>query len=125
MRNKLMAGIWRYLVGVPPFLWEKQIKKAMGKVIRSTQFMTPEHRQVHHYVVKEMPYLAKPISSELVAENLGLNPNRALEILRELEKRLTFLSMNKDSEVVWAYPITVEKTPHAIKFNTGEELYAA
>ena len=54
MRNKLMAGVWRYIVGVPPFLWEKQIEKSVAKVKRATGFMTPEHRLVHHFVVREM-----------------------------------------------------------------------
>jgi hypothetical protein len=26
---------------------------------------------------------------------------------------------------LWAYPVTVDKTPHRITFNTGEKLYAA
>jgi hypothetical protein len=51
MRNKLMAGVWRYILGVPPILWERQIEKAMQKVNRSTRFMSQEHRLVHHFVV--------------------------------------------------------------------------
>ena len=125
MRNKLMAGIWRYIVGVPPFLWEKQIEKAVAKAKRSTEFMTPEHRLVHHFVVREMPRLGRPISAELVAEELALPPERVSEILNDLEKHLTFLCANSDGEVIWAYPVTVEKTPHAITFQTGEPLYAA
>ena len=27
MSNKLLAGVWRTMVGVPPFLWEKQIER--------------------------------------------------------------------------------------------------
>jgi hypothetical protein len=125
MRNKLMAGIWRYVVGVPPFLWEKQIEKAMGKAKIATEFMTPEHRLVHHFVVREMPRLGKPIPSELVAEELALPLERASEILEDLEKHLTFLCSNSDGDVSWAYPVTVDKTPHAITFHTGERLYAA
>ncbi len=125
MRNKLMAGVWRYIVGVPPFLWEKQIEKSVAKVKRATEFMTPEHRLVHHFVVREMPLLGRPIPKELVAEELALPLKRVSEILDDLEKHLTFLCTNNDAEVIWAYPVTVEKTPHAITFNTGEQLYAA
>ena len=89
MRNKLMAGVWRYMLGVPPFLWEKQIKKAIQKVKRSTRFMSPEHRSVHHFVVREMPRFGGPISPERVAQGLGLTLERATEILGDLEKRLT------------------------------------
>jgi hypothetical protein len=125
MRNKLMSGIWRYIIGVPPFLWEKQIEKAAGKAKIATGFMTPEHRLVHHFVVREMPRLGGPIPLQVIAEELALTPERVLEILQELEKRLTFLVMNTNTEVIWAYPVTVEKTPHSITFNTGEQLYAA
>ena len=65
MRNNLMSGIWRYVVGVAPFLWEKQIEKAEEKVKRSTKFMTPEHRLVHHFVVREMPRLGRPVPRKL------------------------------------------------------------
>ena len=84
MRNKLMAGVWRYMLRIPPFLWEKQIKKAAGKVKRSTRFMSPEHRSVHHFVVKEMPRIGDPISSERVAQELGLTLERAEAILKDL-----------------------------------------
>lgn len=125
MRNKLMAGVWRYVLGVPPFLWEKQIEKAVHKVEGSTGFMSAEHRLVHHYAVRELPRLGRPVPPDLVAQELSLTPERAAEILEELEKHLTFVSRDHDGQVVWAYPVTVEKTPHSITFNSGERLYAA
>ena len=125
MRNKLMAGVWRYILGVPPFLWEKQIEKAVHKVRRSTRFMSAEHRLVHHYVVRELQRRGKPISPDLVAQELALTPERAGEILDELEQHLTFVCRDSEGQVVWAYPVTVERTPHAITFDSGEQLYAA
>ena len=38
---------------------------------------------------------------------------------------MTFLFRDNHGRVVWAYPVTVEKTPHHVRFDTGEELYAA
>jgi len=38
MSNKLLAGVWRTMVGVPPFLWEKQIEK---KASSSGRKITP------------------------------------------------------------------------------------
>ena len=84
MRNKLMAGVWRYIVGVPPFLWEKRLEKAAAKVKHHTRFMTPEHRSVHHFVVREMPRLGRPIPAELVAEQLGLAGERVTKIVQDL-----------------------------------------
>jgi hypothetical protein len=125
MRNKLMAGVWRYILGVPPFLWEKQVERAVDKVQRSTGFMSAEHRLVHHYVVRELPRYGRPIPPDLVARELALTPERTAEILEELEKHLTFVCTDNEGQVVWAYPVTVEKTPHTATFNSGEQLYAA
>ncbi|MEW6350164.1 MAG: hypothetical protein AB1646_13945 [Thermodesulfobacteriota bacterium] len=125
MGNRLMIGVWRYLVGVPEFLWEKQIEKSERKVTRHTRFMSPEHRLVHHFAVREMPRLGSPIPPEQISRELGLTAERTVQILDDLEKRLTFLYRNGEGQVTWAYPVTVEKTPHAVTFDSGERLYAA
>jgi hypothetical protein len=125
MENKLLTGVWRYLVGVPPRLWEKQIEKARHKVKKSTRFMSPDHRRVHYFVVRELPRLGAPLAPETVSRELELTLERTVDILRDLEEHLTFLYRNMQGEVVWAYPVTVEKTPHRITFSSGESLYAA
>lgn len=113
------------MVGIPPYLWEKRIEKAKHKVNQATRFMSSEHRLVHHFVVREMPWIGSPIPAEMVAQYLAIPLERTTEILRDLEKRLTFLCRNDQGQVVWAYPVTVEKTPHSITFDSGEHLYAA
>lgn len=125
MDNKLLMGIWRTMVRVPPALWEKQIEKARRRVKKSTRFMSPEHRSVHHYVVRELPRIGRPIPAEKVARELPLSREHAVDILNDLEEHLTFLCRNEQGQVAWAYPVTVEKTPHRITFNSGEQLYAA
>jgi hypothetical protein len=125
MTNKLLMGFWRTMVGVPPVLWEKQIERMRHKVKKSTRFMSPEHRLVHHYVVRELPRLGEPIPVERVAQGLALGVEQTIDILKELEERLTFLYRNEQGQVLWAYPVTVEKTPHRITFGSGERLYAA
>jgi hypothetical protein len=42
-----------------------------------------------------------------------------------LEQHLTFLFRNKQGSVVWAYPVTVDPTPHRVTFNTDEQINAA
>ena len=125
MTDKLMLGLWRYMLKVPPFLWEKQISKAKKKFEAENSFMTKEHGLVHHLVVRELPYAGKPLSPEYIADKLILPITRVKTILDDLEKRMTFLFRNKKGEVVWAYPVTVDKTPHHLTFSTGERLYAA
>lgn len=125
MGNKLMAGIWRYIVGVPPFLWERQIANSVEEVKRSTGFMSREHRLVHHYVVRELPRYGKPMPPDVVAEGLGLARDKVVEILGDLEQHLTFVYRDLAGRVVWAYPVTVEETPHSLTFHSGERINAA
>jgi hypothetical protein len=126
MENKLMAGVGDLMVDVPPLLWEKQIEtRAKQTGIQSSRFMSPEHRLVHHFVVRELPHVGGPIPAEMVARELDIPLERTRTILQDLEDHLTFLVKNSQGQVVWAYPVTVEKTPHAIAFKSGERLYAA
>ena len=125
MKNKIMIGSWRYMLNVPPFLWKKQIFKAKKKFQTEFSVMSENHRLVDHFVVRELPYVGNPLSPRFVANKLGLAVGRVKVILDDLEKHMTFLFRNGQGEVVWAYPVTVEKTPHHVTFNTGEQLYAA
>jgi hypothetical protein len=125
MADKIMTGMWRYLINVPNFMWRRQIPKVERKFSSHLKFMSDEHRLVHHFVVRELPLAGKPLSPAYTAEKLAIPPERVKSILDDLERHMTFLFRNADGEVVWAYPVTVEKTPHSITFDTGEKIYAA
>jgi len=113
------------MVNVPSFLWKKQIFQAKKKFETELAFMSEEHRLVHHFVVKELPYVGKPLPPDFVANKLGLAIDRVNIILDDMEQHMTFIFRNSRKEVVWAYPVTVEITPHHLTFDSGEELYAA
>ncbi len=125
MSNKLMLGLWRYVLHVPPFIWQKQIEKGKRRFETEYGKMPKDFRNVHHFVVRELPRIGKPLPEGMIAGELGIAIDRVRTALDYLEKRMTYLYRNKAGEVIWAYPVTVEKTPHRIAFNTGEELYAA
>lgn len=125
MQNKLMLGLWRFMINVPAALWEKEMEKGRKKFEEATRFMTPEHRLVHHFVVRELPFAGKPLAPEFISTRLEMAAARVKAVLDDLEKRMTFLFRNRSGEVVWAYPVTVEQTPHRVTFSTGERLYAA
>jgi len=125
MKSKVMLGLWRYILSVPPFLLEKERARARERVLSNLAFMTPEHRRVHHHVVRQLPFSGKPLAPADIAEVLQMKRARLAEILDDLEKHMTFLFRNPEGDVIWAYPVTVEKTPHAVVFSTGEQIYAA
>lgn len=125
MSNRLMSGFWRFMLSVPPFLWEKEISKSKKRMKAGLAFMSREHRLVHHHVVRELPHAGEPLAPDMIAESLKLSAEQVNVILNELEEHKTFLFRNSKGAVVWAYPVTVEETPHHITFSTGEQLYAA
>jgi len=125
MNNRLMLGLWRYMFNVPASLWENLSAKKTKLFLANLGFMTDEHRLIHHFVVKELPFAGKPLAPEFIANAVNMPTERIVAILDDLETHMTFLFRNAGGEVVWAYPVTVERTPHEVTFNTGEQLYAA
>ena len=125
MANQLMSGFWRLMLSVPPFMWEAQIAKARRKIQGGMGFMSPDHRAVHHFAVRELPRSGRPLPTDAVAAGVNLPEDTVKRLLDDLEARMTFLFRNPDGEVTWAYPVTVEPTPHAVTFSSGEQLYAA
>ncbi len=127
MKDRIMLGLWKYMLSIPPFLMDMKKQLARGKMRYEAAmgFMTGDHRRVHHFVVRELPDAGKPLSPEFIAGKLGLHRDRVVSVLNDLEKHITFLFRNAQGEVTWAYPVTVEKTPHRLTFSSGEQVYAA
>jgi len=125
MKESVLFGQGRQYNEIPRQKWEEHLKQAPTHDDPRHAFMTDEHRQVRNFVVRELPRLGKPMPAGFIAESLKQPLGRVNTILVDLEKYLFFLVRNGQGEVTWAYPITVEKTPHALTFSSGERLYAA
>ncbi len=87
--------------------------------------MTEEHQRLRYFVVRELPRVGVPLEPELLTRALNLPLARVLDLLEELERRLFFLVRNERGAVSWAFPVTVEQTPHHMVFSTGERLHGA
>jgi hypothetical protein len=61
----------------------------------------------------------------MIAADLGIPLAQTTTLLDDLEKRLTFLYRNPQGAVTWAYPVTVEPTPHCVAYGSGDSGYAA
>ena len=125
MSNRVLRGFWGHMLPIPPALWQKGIAKLKKKIEAELGFMSEEHRMIHHFVVQELPRVGESLSPELIAKKLDRSLSRVTAILGELERHMTFLFRNSEGAVVWAYPVTVEATPHHVTFSTGEQVYAA
>jgi hypothetical protein len=118
--DSLLLGVWRYLLPIPRAIWQRQVGGGFD-----LDFMSEEHHRVRNYVVREMPRIGEPISPERITEDLDLPFDRVAHILDELERHMTFLFRSDGRDVTWAYPVTVEATPHRVTFDTGERIHAA
>ena len=125
MRNSLLLGLWRLMVPLPETLWQGQVTKGAEGTLANLAFMSKEHHRVRDFVVREIPCAGEPLSPEAIAGALGLPLARLIDLLDELERNMTFLFRNEQGAVTWAYPVTVDQTPHRLAFSSGEQGYAA
>ncbi len=89
-----------------------------------TDFMTPAHHAVRNFVVRELPRnQGRPLDPVQIARSLHLPDVPAL--LDDLEKHLFFLVRNRSGQVSWAFPVTSDRTPHRLRFGTGERIFGA
>jgi hypothetical protein len=125
MKNSILLGWWRYMLKVPPFLQAKKHAEMKARMEENLSFMTEDHRRVHHCVVRKLPDAAAPLTPDWIAGKVGLPVARTIAVLKDLEEHMTFLFRTPQGDVLWAYPVTREETPHRVTFDTGAEVYAA
>ena len=125
MSESILIGRGRQVSEMSREAWEQHLAQVPLHSGARLGFMTEEHRLVHHFVVRELPKIGEPISPELVADRLALPAQRVKSIFDDLEKHMTFICRNDEGMAVWAYPVTVQKTPHRLTFSSGEQIYAA
>lgn len=124
MSERLLLGISRYMIPIPRVVWQPLMRAGVRKEGASLNFMSEDHHRVRDFAVRELPRTGAPLSPATIAESLDLSLPRVRSILDELEQHLTFLFRSDGEEVTWAYPVTVEETPHHARFSSGEEAYS-
>jgi hypothetical protein len=120
MNKSLLLGIWHHTIPIPQWVWQRQVRGDAN-----LDFMTEEHHRIRNFVVTELPRAGEPLTPEFIAQALKLPLDQLVPILNDLEKRMTFLFRNEQGAVAWAYPVTVDQTPHRMTFSTGEQVNAA
>lgn len=123
MADFILIGRRDAILQIPAERWRQHLAQAQHQ---SFSFMTSDHHLVRNFVVSELPRnQGNPLRPADVAQRLRLSLSRINTMLEELEKHLFFLVRNQAGEVSWAFPVTVERTPHHLSFNTGERIFAA
>ncbi len=87
--------------------------------------MSEDHHRVRNFVVTELPRTGEPLGLASISRHLNLSLAQVRVLVEELERGLFFLVRNAQGAVSWAFPVTVDETPHHLAFSTGERLNAA
>lgn len=125
MEDNILLGRDQKIIEIPLAMWEQHLAQIPQHSQSRLNFMTEAHHRIRYFAVKEIANKQKPIEPELIAKELNMPLEQVNAILEELERRLFFLVRNEQGAVAWAYPVTVETTPHKLNFLSGERLYAA
>lgn len=89
-------------------------------------FMTPEHHAVRNFVVRELPRnRQRPLTPAQIARSVRFDISAVTRLLDDLEPRLFFLVRDARGNVSWAFPVTSDRTPHRLRFSTGERISGA
>ncbi|MGI9604659.1 MAG: hypothetical protein ACR2P0_00840 [Acidimicrobiales bacterium] len=110
--------------------WKRELEGAPAAIASRLAFMDENHHRVRNHLVRQLPYEgAAGLSPQATAAATDLPVDRVQSILEELERNLFFLVRDPSGRgaqnVTWAFPVTVERTPHHVAFSTGENTYAA
>ncbi len=122
--DRILLGLGKHLIQVPRVVWQPLLRASARRARASLSFFSSDHHRVRDFVVRELPRIGAPLGPGAIAEGLELGLPRVREILDELEAGKIFLFRGDGETVTWAYPVTVEETPHAVRFGTGEEAYS-
>ncbi|UCG24515.1 MAG: hypothetical protein JSW55_00480 [Chloroflexota bacterium] len=125
MNESVLLGRGKELIAVPWRAWLGHLDDVPEHGRSRLAFMTEEHHRVRYFVVRELPRAGTVLTPEFIASALNLTEDRVQQILAELEKKLFFLWRDEAGAVAWAFPVTVDQTPHVIRFSSGERLYGA
>ncbi len=126
MQDRILIGRQEQIISIPDDMWRQHHEQAQQRGSTRLSFMTEDHRRIRNFVVSELPRNnGKPLTAEVIASRLLIPFDRVVEILAELQKRLVFLVLNDAGEVSWAFPVTTDRTPHRLRFSSGERLFAA
>jgi len=126
MQDRILIGRQEKIISIPDDVWRHHLAEAQQHGSSRLSFMTEDHHSIRNFVVSELPRNnGKPLTAEAISNRVMIPFDRVVEILAELQKRLFFLVLNEAGEVSWAFPVTTDRTPHRLRFSSGERLFAA
>ncbi len=124
-KHKLYMGFLGFLMPIPSLLSDKGARKGEKGAKANADSLSKEERRVHHFIVMKMAVVKDPITTELIANELGMPNDQAHQIINKLENLKTFIYRSDGKGINWAYPFSLENTGFRMTASSGEQFFAA
>ena len=121
----MKLGLNGFLVPVPGSLVRYLAGRESARWGRKNARLSPLQATVRRLAVQHLPASEGPLTAEAIAELGGLPGPDVAVALGELHRKLGFLALDGDGAVAWAYPVTLDNTPHHLTFESGERMSGA
>lgn len=125
MMDHMNVGFRRHMFKLPRALGRRRVASLAGRARTIMDGLTEQHRTLHRFVVAELARAARPLTPELIAEQLGLAPDEVAGLIDDLGEKKALIARDASGAITWGYPVTVDETPHRLCFESGDRLFAA
>jgi len=125
LKHKLYMGFRGFMMRVPPLLSDKGAKKGEKGAKANADCLSRDERSVHHFIVMKMAVVKDPITTESIANEMGMPKDRVHQIINKLENLKTFIYRDDGKGINWAYPLSLENTGFRMTASSGEQFFAA
>ena len=124
--DTILVGGGKGFETVPDAEWKAHLAHLPARFAKRLEFMTRSHRAIRELAVRELPREnERTLKADRVAATLGLPLPQVVNILDDLERNLFFLVRDSHGDIAWAFPVSAERTPHQLKFDSREWTYGA
>jgi uncharacterized protein YqjF (DUF2071 family) len=124
-KGKILTGIWRKIIPVPPFIFNMEATKLKDTFAKKSARLSEDERGLHHFIVKTIMDTGKPVPLELIAQKRNMPLTQVKDIVDKLESFKMYFFRYEDEKINWAYPVTAAATPHQIFFSPNKQVSAA
>ena len=125
MSGQILVGQGREIRSTADDEFVAAVNHLPERMAERLAFMSRDHHAVRDFVVREMPRHRRRLSPRQIATATGVDFQRVLTILSDLEKHLFFLVRNSEGDVNWAFPVTTDVTAHRLSFSSSENIFGA
>ena len=125
VKHKLYVGYQGIMLPVPPVLSKKGAQKGEKGAKANADSLTDLERRVHHFIVLKMVDARKPITSEMIADEMEMPLGQVCSVIDKLESLKTFIYRSDGKGIDWAYPLSLDNTGFRMTSSSGERFFAA